>query len=36
MAVRTLNPDVDVVLRLLGLACVFVGLGERVCLNYTE
>ena len=27
----TLNPNVDVVLRLLNLASVVVGFGERVC-----
>ena len=29
--IRTLDTDVYVVLRLLGFASVFVGLGERVC-----
>ena len=28
---HTLNPNVDVVLRLFGLAGVFVGFGEGVC-----
>jgi F0F1-type ATP synthase membrane subunit c/vacuolar-type H+-ATPase subunit K len=27
----TLNADMDVVLRLLGLASIFIGLGEGVC-----
>ena len=27
---RTLNPDVDIVLRLFSLPCVFVGFGEGV------
>lgn len=27
----TLNTDVYVILRLLGLSCVFVGFGEGVC-----
>jgi len=30
---RTLNPYVDVVLRLLSLASVFVGFGEGVCIS---
>ena len=30
-AERTLNPNMDVVLRLLGLPLVFVGFGEGVC-----
>ena len=30
---RTLNTDVDIVLRLLGLSGVLVGLGEGVCKN---
>jgi hypothetical protein len=28
---RTLNPYVDIVLRLFGLAGIFVGFGEGVC-----
>ena len=30
---RTLNPNMDVVLRLLRLPCVFVCFGEGVCQN---
>jgi hypothetical protein len=30
---RTLDPYVDVVLRLLSLASVFVGFGEGVCIS---
>lgn len=29
--IRTLNTDVDIILRLLGLSGVLVGLGEGVC-----
>jgi len=29
-AFRTLNPDVDVILRLIGLPCLLVGVGEGV------
>lgn len=28
---HTLDPNVDIVLRLFGLPCVFVGFGEGVC-----
>lgn len=28
---RTLNAYMDVILRLLGFTCVFVGFGEGVC-----
>lgn len=30
---RTLDPNMDVVLRLLSLPGVFVSLGERVCIG---
>lgn len=32
---HTLDPNMDVVLRLLGLPCVFVGFGEGVCCKST-
>jgi hypothetical protein len=32
---RTLNPYMDVILRLLGLAGVFVSFGEGVCVEST-